>query len=113
MEQNNDVVYGMQPSAPKSPSQSVNEINDECVSSFMMSNMKALSSDFTLTALEATNPVLRLVVADSMTNIIEMAYELFLYQNKNQYYLVPQLQSQDMQNIINGFMPMQSNNLPH
>src|SRR5690625_2782629 len=29
MEQNNDVVYGMQPSAPKSPSQSVNEINDE------------------------------------------------------------------------------------
>lgn len=113
MEQNNDVVYGMQPSAPKSPSQSMDEINDECVSSFMMSNLKALSSDFTLTALEATNPVLRRVVADSIPNIIEMAYELFLYQNKNQYYQVPQLASQDMQQIINGFMPMQNNNLPH
>src|SRR5699024_8642751 len=113
MDQNNDVVYGMQPSAPKSPSQSVNEINDECVSSFMLGNLKALSSGFTLTALEATNPVLRRIVADSIPNIIEMAYELFLYQNKNQYYQVPQLPTQDMQNIINGFMPMQNNNLTH
>lgn len=112
MQENNDVLYGMQPSAPKSPSQSVNEINDECVSSFMLGNLKAIASSFTLTALEATNPVLRRVIADSIPNVIEMAYELFLYQNKNQYYQVPQLQAQDMQNIINGFSPVQGT-MPH
>src|SRR5699024_8213620 len=35
MYKNNDVVYGKQPSAPKLPCQSVNEINHECNSSFM------------------------------------------------------------------------------
>lgn len=109
MEQSNDVIYGMQPSAPKSPSQSINEINDECLSGYMLGNLKEISSDFTMTALEATNPVLRRVIADSIPNVIEMAYEIFLYQNKNQYYQVPQLQMQDMQNIVNGFSPIQQN----
>lgn len=109
MEQNNDVIYGMQPSAPKSPSQSINEINDECLSGFMLGNLKAIASGFTMTALEATNPVLRRVIADSIPNVIEMAYEVFLYQNKNQYYQVPQLQQQDMQNIMTGFAPIQQN----
>jgi len=112
MDQSNEVIYGMQPSAPKSPSQSVNELNDECISSFMLGNLKSISSAFTTTALEATNPVFRRVIADSIPNIIEMAYEIFLYQNKHQYYQVPQLQPQDMQAISNGFAPVQSN-MPH
>ncbi|MGM8365028.1 spore coat protein [Virgibacillus sp. W0181] len=112
MEQSNDVIFGMQPSAPKKPSQSVSELNDECISSFMLGQMKALASGFTMTALEATNPVLRRVFQDSIPNLIEMGYEVFLYQNKNQYYQVPQLMQQDMQNYTNSFAPIQGT-MPH
>lgn len=113
MEQSNNVLYGMQPSAPKSPSQSVEQINDACVSGYMLGVMKSTASTFTMAALEATNPVLRRVFADSVPNIIEMAYEVFLYQNKNQYYQVAQLQPQDMQMIMNSFAPVQQGNMPH
>lgn len=112
MEQSNDVIYGMQPSAPKSPSQSVNEINDECVSGYMLGVMKSTSSAFTMTALEVTNPVLRRVFADSVPNMIEMAYEVFLFQNENRYYQVPQLPPNDMQTIMNSFAPIPGT-MPH
>src|SRR5699024_7210845 len=106
---NNESVYGMKPSSPKTPIQTVNEVNDECISGFMISHLKALSSSFTLAALEATNPVLRRVFADSIPNTIEMAYEMYLYMNKNGYYQVAQLQQQDMQTIMNSYGPMQGN----
>ncbi|MBU8791235.1 spore coat protein [Bacilli bacterium] len=99
----NNTIYGMQPTQPKTPAQSVNEINDQCVSGFMMGILKSNASAFTLAALEATNPVVRRVFADSIPNIIEMAYELFLYQNRNQYYQVPQLKQEDMQIYMNSF----------
>ncbi|MFC3041685.1 spore coat protein [Virgibacillus xinjiangensis] len=108
MAQGNDVVYGMQPSSPKTPAQSVNELNDQCISSFMMGHLKTCASAFTMTALEATNPVLRRVFADSIPHVIEMAYEVFQYQNKNQYYQVPQLKQQDMQAYMNSFAPIQN-----
>ncbi len=108
----NDVLYGMTPSQPKKPAQSVSEINDECVSGFMMGCLKSSASAFTMAALETTNPVLRRVFADSIPNIIEMAYEVFLYQNKHQYYQVPQLKPEDMQNYINSFAPVQGT-MPH
>lgn len=107
MTENNDVLYGMAPSQPKSPAQSLNEINDECITGFMMGALKSCASAFTTTAFETTNPVLRRVFADSIPNIIEMGYELFLYQNKHQYYQVPQLKQEDMMQYINGFAPMQ------
>lgn len=113
MNESNDVVYGMMPSQPKTPAQSINEINDECITSFMMGGLKSCASAFTMTALEATNPVLRRIFADSIPNMIEMAYELFLYQNKHQYYQVPQLNQQDMQNYINGFAPIQGGTMTH
>ncbi len=112
MASGNDVLYGMTPSQPKKPAQSVNEINDQCVSSFMMGCLKSSASAFTMAALESTNPVLRRVFADSVPNMIEMAYEVFLYQNKHQYYQVPQLKQEDMQNYINGFAPVQGT-IPH
>lgn len=112
MEQSNEVVYGMQPSQPKKPAMTMNEINDQCISNFMMGSMKAAASSFTMAALETTNPVLRRVFQDSVPNMIEMAYEIFLYQNKKQYYQVPQLPQQDMQNIINGYAPIQGT-MPH
>ncbi|WP_373894946.1 spore coat protein [Virgibacillus natechei] len=112
MGQSNDVIYGMQPSQPKTPAQSVNEINDQCVSSYMMSVLKSGATTFTTAALETTNPVLRRVFADSVPNMIEMAYEVFLYQNKNQYYQVPQLKQADMQAMMNSFAPIQGT-MPH
>ena len=112
MEQNNDVIYGMQPSTPKGPVQASTEINDECISSYMIGQLKTIASEFTLAALEATNPVLRRVIADSIPNVIEMAYEVFLYQNKHQYYQVPQLKPEDMTAIQNEYAPIQGN-LPH
>ncbi|MFD1850887.1 spore coat protein [Oceanobacillus bengalensis] len=109
----NNTIYGMQPSQPKTPAQSVNEINDECITGFMMGCLKSNASAFTMAALEATNPVLRRVFADSIPNIIEMAYEVFLYQNRNQYYQVPQLKQEDMQNYLNSYAPVQSTMPPH
>src|SRR5699024_8597805 len=97
----------MKPSTPKSPITSVNELNDECISGFMIGMLKSTASAFMLAALESTNPVIRRVFSDSIPNIIEMAYEVFLYQNENQYYQVPQLDQQDMQTLINSYGPIQ------
>lgn len=112
MTESNNIIYGMQPSPPKTPAQSVNELNDECISGFMLGILKENASAFTTTSLEANNPVLRRILADSIPNMIEMAYEVFLYQNKHQYYQVPQLQAQDMQQYTNGFAPIQGT-MPH
>ncbi|MDY0395227.1 spore coat protein [Virgibacillus halophilus] len=109
MTENNTTLYGMQPSQPKAPAQSVNELSDQCISSFMMGNLKANAGAFCTTALETTNPVLRRVFQDSIPNLIEMAYEIYQYQNKNHYYQVPQLKQEDMQNYINSFAPMPGN----
>jgi len=107
MQANNDVLYGLKPSTPKTPITSVNELNDECISGFMIGMLKSTASAFMLAALESTNPVIRRVFSDSIPNIIEMAYEVFLYQNENQYYQVPQLDQQDMQTLINSYGPIQ------
>ncbi|RDW21091.1 spore coat protein [Oceanobacillus arenosus] len=108
MAASNNTLYGMQPTQPKTPAQSANEINDQCISGFWLGHLKASSSAFPMTALEISNPVLRRVFADSVPNLIEMAFEVYLYQNKHHYYQVPQLKQEDMQNYINAFAPVQS-----
>lgn len=113
MQMPTNITYGLQPSAPKSPLQSSTEINDECISTYMLNALKSMASDFTLAAFEANNPVLRRVIADSIPNIIEMGYEIFLYQNKHQYYQVPQLNNQDMSTIQNGYAPVQGTQGTH
>lgn len=107
--QNTKTTFGMQPASPKTPIQSINEFNDECISSAILGHLKAAASEFTLAALEATHPVLRRIFADSIPNIIEMGYEIYLYQNENKYYEVPQLNPQDMQSIINSYGQAGSN----
>lgn len=110
----NRTIFGLKPkTSPKTPIQSVNEFNDECISSAMLGHLKAIASEFTLAALEATHPVLRRIFADSIPNVIEMAYEVYLYQNRNQYYEVPQLSPQDMQTIVNSYGQAQQNNMSH
>lgn len=108
MKQGNDFIYGLKPSQPKKPIQSVSDITDECISSLMLGEVKAGASLKAMSTLELTNPVVRRVFADSVPNCIEMAYEISLYQNKNHYYQVPQLVPADIQQMVNGFAPAQS-----
>lgn len=107
MTQNNDFVYGLKPTQPMKPWQSLSEISDEFISSCMLASCKSGASAKTIAALETTNPVVRRVLADSVPNCIEMAYELSIYQNKNNYYQVPQLAQQDMNQLLNAFAPAQ------
>lgn len=114
MNQNNDVVYGIKPGKPKKPNKSVNELSDQGLSAYMLGQTKSLASLLAMTALEMTNPVLRRVVADSVPNFIEMSYEIFLYQNKHGYYQVPQLQAQDMTQMLQSYAVVpQQGNMPH
>ncbi|MTT31503.1 spore coat protein [Terrilactibacillus sp. BCM23-1] len=118
MKQNNDFIYGMTPTSPKKPMQSTSEISDQFISGTMLSCCKQGASARTMAATESTNPVVRRVLAASIANCIEMAYEISLYQNKHKYYQVPQLAQEDMQQILNSYAPaqtspMQNNNMTH
>jgi spore coat protein CotF len=110
MNQGNDFIYGLTPTQPKKPLQSVSEITDECISGLMLAAVKSAASMKAMAALEITNPVVRRVFADSVPNCIEMAYEISIYQNKHHYYQVPQLAQQDMQQMMNAYAPAQGNN---
>lgn len=101
----NQLNYGITPSQPKKPIQSVNEIKDAQISGFMLGELKATASHMTIAALEVTNPVVRRVVAAQIENYIEMAYEIFLYQNKHGYYQVPQLDQADAQAMLRAYAP--------
>ncbi|WP_204524867.1 spore coat protein [Priestia abyssalis] len=107
MNQSNDFVYGLKPSQPKKPNQSLADIKDQGISGHMLGLVKAGAGLKAMTACEMTNPVMRRVVADSIPNCIEMAYEISLYQNKHHYYQVPQLAEQDMQQMLNAYAPAQ------
>ena len=118
MQQDNNFVYGLQPSQPKKPLQSVSELTDECISGLMLGGVKSSASMKTVAACETTNPVVRRVLADSIPNCIEMAYELSIYQNKHHYYQVPQFAQQDMQQMIHAYAPTggqmpNTNNMTH
>lgn len=119
MNQGNDFIYGLTPTQPKKPFQNMSEISDEFISGSMLNLVKSGATHKTTAALETTNPVVRRVLADSVPNCIEMAYELSIYQNKRHYYQVPQLPGQDTQQIVNEFAPAQgmpqmtTNNLTH
>lgn len=107
MKQDNDFVYGMKQTQPKKPIQNASELSDEIISGFLLNSHKMNASGKTMAALETTNPVVRRVLADSVPNCIEMAYEVSIYQNKHQYYQVPQLAQQDMQQFLNAYAPVQ------
>ncbi|WP_100401805.1 spore coat protein [Bacillus sp. FJAT-42315] len=113
MTQDNDFIYGLTPTQPKKPIQSISEITDENVSGLMLGAVKASAATKAMAACEVTNPVVRRVLADSVPNCIEMAYELSIYQNKHHYYQVPQFSQQDMQQMVQAFAPAQGNPTAH
>lgn len=113
MQQSNEVIYGMKAGQPKKPNQSINDLSDNGISAYMLGQTKTLATLLSMTALEMTNPVLRRVIADSVPNFIEMSYEIFLYQNKHGYYQVPQLQQQDMKQMLQSYTTVPNGQAPH
>ncbi|MEI5906942.1 spore coat protein [Bacillus spongiae] len=112
MSQSHTTTYGIKPNAPKKPNQSVNDLTDKGLSSYMLGHTKALASLFAMTALEMTNPGIRRAVTYNVPNFIEMSYEIFLYQNKNGFYQVPQLNEQDMSLMLKSYMTTPQRNIP-
>ncbi|WP_372459080.1 spore coat protein [Alkalihalobacillus deserti] len=106
MNESNTVTFGIKPSQPKKPNQSIEDINDQGIAGHMLGLIKSTASLLTMTSLEVTNPVVRRVLVDSVPNFVEMAYEIFLYQNKQHQYQVPQLSQQDMNSMVQGFAPI-------
>jgi spore coat protein CotF len=104
--QNNEsIVYGLKPTAPKQPKQAPNTLDDACYSGFMLNLVKGMASMKALAATEVTNPVVRRVIADSIPNGIEMAYELFLWRNKKGHYQVPQYDQQTTNAMLHAYAP--------
>lgn len=112
MAQDNDFVYGLKPAQPVKPIQNVTELNDQSVSSLILGTLKSNASLRGMATLEVTNPVLRRVLADGIPNWIEMAYELSIWQNKNHYYQIPQLNKQDMTSMLGAYAPSTQAQLP-
>ncbi|WP_370621799.1 spore coat protein [Bacillus sp. JCM 19034] len=106
MKQSNQITYGINPSQPKKPMQSMHEVSDQRIAVHMLGLIKSMATKITMSSLEATNPVVRRVLADTVPNYIEMAYEIFLYQNKLQQYQVPQLSPQDMSAMMQSYAPV-------
>lgn len=105
-------VYGMQPSQPCKPVQTLSEIKDQNICDYMQGHIKSHASLLTKSALETTNPVVRRVLASQVQNFIEMSYELFMYQNQRGYYQVPQLNQADMQQILQAYAPASGAQMP-
>lgn len=105
MNASTNVTYGITPSQPKKPNQSLADIKDAGISGYMLGLIKTSASLLTMAAVEVNNPVVRRVLASQVQHYIEMAYEIFLYQNKHAYYQVPQLDRSDMQQMLMAFVP--------
>ncbi|MBM7634768.1 spore coat protein [Geomicrobium sediminis] len=109
MDASTDVTYGITPSQPKKPNANLSEVKETGISAHMLGLIKSTSSLFAMAAPEVTHPVFRRVIADSIPDWIEMAYEIFLYQNKHGYYQVPKLQQADMTAMLNSFTTSSTN----
>lgn len=103
MQLGNDFRYGIQVSDPKKPIQSPNELDDSIIAGSLLSMHKMGATSKTSAALEATNPVVRRVLQDSVPNCIEMAYEISLFMNKKGWYQVPQLSTEDTMAMLNMY----------
>lgn len=103
MQMGNDFSYGLTPGEPKKPIQAATDLNDSIIAGFLLGMHKAGATGKTAAALEATNPVVRRVLQDSVPNCIEMAYEISLYQNKMGDYEVPKLSPTDMSTMLHMY----------
>lgn len=101
-----DVQFGITPSQPKKPNRSISDVKEAGLSAHMLGLIKSQASLMGMAATEITNPVVRRIVADTVPNFIELAYEIFLYQNKHSYYQVPQLSPSDAEKMVHSYQPV-------
>ncbi|MGE6630780.1 spore coat protein [Bacillus sp. NPDC077027] len=107
MQEDTLITYGIKPSQPKKPNQSLQDVKDSGVTGHMLGLVKSHAGLLAMTSAEVTNPVVRRVLAAQIPNFVELAYEIFLYQNKHGYYQVPQLSLQDMKAMTSSFSAAQ------
>jgi len=106
---NNMTTFGLTEKDPSTPIMTLDQVDDQIVSTALLSHLKGIATILTTASIEATHPVLRRLLADSIHNIIEMAFEIYLYQNEKGYYEVPQYNSADMKQLIINFgLPIQT-----
>ncbi|RAI91141.1 spore coat protein CotF [Paenibacillus pabuli] len=98
-------VYGLKPSAPKKPNQSLSDVKDAGISGHMLGLIKSHASLLAMSAPEITNGAVRRVIASQVQQFIEMAYEIFMYQNQHAYYQVPQLNANDTTQMLQAYVP--------
>lgn len=103
-----DVHFGITPSQPKKPNRSIADVKEAGLSAHMLGLIKSQASLMGMAASEITNPTVRRIVADTVPNFIELAYEIFLYQNKHQYYQVPQLKEADAQAMTSAYQSVKN-----
>lgn len=102
--QMSEFAYGLDMNAqPKKPMSNISEVSEAWISGRMLGALKSCANVKMVGAIESTNPVLRRVIADSIPNNIEMAYEIALYMNKKGFYLVPQFAPDVMTHLANEF----------
>ncbi|PQP81912.1 spore coat protein [Paenibacillus sp. PCH8] len=101
-------MYGLKPAAPKKPNQSLSDVKDAGISSHMLGLIKSHTALLAMSANEITNGTVRRVIASQIQHFIEMAYEIFMFQNKNAYYQVPQLSPMDTQQMLQAYTPATS-----
>lgn len=100
-----DFTFGLRQQTPLAPIEAPTAVNDALISGILLGSVKTCATHCTTAALECTNPVVRRVVADSVPNLIELGYELSIYQNQHHIYQVPLLKEADSSMIIQNFQP--------
>ncbi len=105
MQLSHDVQFGITPSQPKKPNRTISEVKEAGLSAYA-GLIKSQASLMGMAASEITNPIVRRIVADTVPNFIELAYEIFLYQNKHSYYQVPQLSPSDAEKMVHSYQPV-------
>ncbi|MBD1371061.1 spore coat protein [Hazenella sp. IB182357] len=112
MQQENNVTFGMQSTAPHQPCQDASQFGDQQIAAGMLDLQKSRSLLQAGAACEVTNPVVRRVLSASIPNSVEMAYEIFLYQNQNGFYCVPQFTQEQSTQLIQSFEPAHFQSTP-
>ncbi|WP_442598967.1 spore coat protein [Neobacillus sp. D3-1R] len=100
--------YGMTPSSPEQPNNSMNQMNDRDVASGMRDCSKASAIMRTYAALECSDPQLRNMMAQGARNCIDQAYETWTYMNKNGYYRVPVFDQATMNTLLSTYQSTNS-----
>ena len=96
-------VYGLDNPQAQSPNRSVNEMDDQDVSSGMLGCHKASALVRMMAALECADPQLRRMMQQGAVNCSEQAYEVWQFMNDRGYYQVPTMKEMTTNTMMNTY----------